>query len=64
LLSDRELEVFRYIGQGLRPKDIAEAMGLSVRTVESYRVHIREKFNLKTAGELSKVAIEWCKESR
>ncbi len=41
---------------------ICEVLGLSVRTVESFRVHIQEKLTLKTAGKLSKVAIEWTQE--
>lgn len=59
LLSDRELEVFQHIGRGMRPKEIAEAMGIGVRTVETYRAHIKEKLHLDSAGDLARAAIEF-----
>jgi DNA-binding NarL/FixJ family response regulator len=58
-LSDREFEVFRLVGQGLRPRQIAEQLNLSVPTVESYRTKIRAKLKLKSAAELSQFAIQW-----
>jgi DNA-binding NarL/FixJ family response regulator len=56
-LSDRELEVFGLIGQGKGTRQIAEHLGLSIKTVESHRAHIREKLNLKDANELVHMAI-------
>jgi len=58
-LSDRELEVFRLIGDGLGTREIAEALQLSIKTVESYQAHIKEKLSLPTARALVQRAIEW-----
>ena len=58
-LSDRELEVFRLIGQGHGTRRIAEELRLSVKTVESYREHIKEKLTLSDASELMQHAIQW-----
>ena len=58
-LTDRELEVFRLIGQGQGTRQIAEALHLSVRTVEAYREYIKEKLNLKNATELVQHAFHW-----
>lgn len=58
-LSDRELEVFRLIGQGHGTRRIAEELRLSVKTVESYREHIKEKMTLNDASELVQHAIQW-----
>jgi DNA-binding CsgD family transcriptional regulator len=59
ILSDRELEIFRLIGQGYRPSKIALSMHLSVKTVETYRARIKEKLNLADADELLRYAIQW-----
>jgi len=58
-LSDRELEIFRLIGQGYKPSKIAQSMHLSVKTVETYRARIKEKLNLADADELLRYAIRW-----
>jgi DNA-binding NarL/FixJ family response regulator len=58
-LSDRELEVFQLIGQGLGTRQIAERLHLSIKTIESYRAHIKDKLNLRTAMELVHHAIQW-----
>ena len=58
-LSDRELEVFRLIGEGVRTSEIAERLHLSVKTVETYRDRIREKLKLKDGLELARYAIKW-----
>jgi len=58
-LSDRELEVFQLIGKGHRTRQIAERLHLSVKTVETYRSHIKEKLNLADATELLQHAIQW-----
>ncbi|MGA7398732.1 MAG: response regulator transcription factor [Candidatus Sulfotelmatobacter sp.] len=58
-LTDRELEVFRLIGEGHGTRQIAEALHLSVKTVESYQAHIKEKLSLRSARELVQHAIEW-----
>jgi DNA-binding NarL/FixJ family response regulator len=63
-LSDRELEVFRLIGAGRSTRQIAEILHLSVKTVESYQAHIKEKLELRDAHELQYYAIEWAVSER
>ena len=58
-LSDRELEVFRLIGQGLTTSQIARGLHRSIHTVESHRRKIKDKLTLKTAGELNRAAVQW-----
>jgi DNA-binding NarL/FixJ family response regulator len=58
-LSDRELEVFRLIGEGHGTRQVAEELHLSVKTIETYRAHIKEKLGLRDANELFRSAIEW-----
>lgn len=58
-LTDRELEVFRLIGEGRATRQIAEDLHLSVKTIESYQAHIKEKLALHSARELVQHAIEW-----
>jgi DNA-binding NarL/FixJ family response regulator len=58
-LTDRELEVFRLIGEGQGTRQIAEVLHLSVKTVESYQAHIKEKLCLRSARELVQHAVQW-----
>jgi len=58
-LSDRELEVFRLVGEGHGTRQIAEELHLSVKTVETYQAHIKEKLSLRNSRELVQHAIEW-----
>jgi DNA-binding NarL/FixJ family response regulator len=58
-LSDRELEVFRLIGEGHGTRQIAQELHISVKTVESYQAHIKDKLSLKNARELMQRAIQW-----
>lgn len=58
-LSDRELEVYSLIGQGLKTREIAGKLNLSVKTIETYREHIKEKLGLRNATELVQSAIKW-----
>ena len=58
-LSDRELEVFRLIGEGHGTRQIAEELHLSIKTVESYQAHIKEILSLRSARELMQHAIQW-----
>jgi DNA-binding NarL/FixJ family response regulator len=57
-LSDRELQIFRLIGQGRSVKDIAEELFLSPKTVETHKEHIKQKLNLDTSNDLLRYAIE------
>ena len=62
-LSNRQLEVFRLIGQGLSASRIAERLHRSSHTVEAHRQAIKRKLNLKTAGELNCAAAQWMLEN-
>ena len=58
-LSDRELEVFRMLGQGKAVRVIAEEMNVTIPTINSFRNRIKEKLNLKTSTEVMLRAIQW-----
>ncbi|MBE5316628.1 MAG: helix-turn-helix transcriptional regulator [Xanthomonadales bacterium] len=58
-LSGRELEVFRRLGTGAPPREIAAALGLSVKTVEHYRARIKQKLGLRDSRELLEFAVLW-----
>ncbi|MCX8091199.1 MAG: response regulator transcription factor [Verrucomicrobiae bacterium] len=58
-LSPRELKVFALIGQGFSSPQIAHALGLDRRTVETYRARIKAKLNLRSGDELLQQAIAW-----
>jgi DNA-binding NarL/FixJ family response regulator len=58
-LSDRELEVFCLIGEGRGTREIAEELHLSIKTVETYQAHIKEKLSLHSGRELIQHAIQW-----
>lgn len=58
-LSDRELAVFEQIGKGRGTVEIAEAMNLSVKTIETYRARIKDKLKIRTAPELVREAVQW-----
>jgi DNA-binding NarL/FixJ family response regulator len=58
-LSDRELEVLQLSGQGQTPREIATQLGISVKTVETHRMRVREKLNLGSSAELMRFAIAW-----
>lgn len=59
ILSDRELEVFLLIGGGHGTRQIANRLHLSVKTIETYRAHIKEKLSLDNATTLLQYAIQW-----
>lgn len=59
VLSDRELEIFEWVGRGFKSGEIAEKLFISNKTVESYRGRIKEKLNLHSSSELVKHAIQW-----
>ena len=60
-LSDRELEVFKLIGLGLKPHQIAEKLFLSVKTIETYYSRLKQKLQLENALQLRQKAIQWQK---
>ena len=58
-LSDRELEVFRKLGQGRNIEQIAREMDLGRKTIETYRRRAKEKFGLDSVSQLRRCAVEW-----
>jgi DNA-binding NarL/FixJ family response regulator len=58
-LSDRELEIFRLLGQGRTTAQIAEDLHLSLKTVQAYCARAKEKFGVGSLGELLRAAIRW-----
>lgn len=58
-LTDRELEVYRLIGEGNASREIAAILGVSIRTVDAHRTHIKDKLDLRGSAELSYHAIRW-----
>jgi DNA-binding NarL/FixJ family response regulator len=58
-LSDRELEVFCLVGEGRATREIANQLRLSVKTIETYQAHIKEKLVLRSGRELIQQAIQW-----
>jgi len=59
LLSDRELEIFELIGEGLTTEEIADRLNISIKTVETYKSKIKDKLNLNNFTQLIKSAVEW-----
>lgn len=58
-LSPREREIMAFIAEGKSSKQIAQLLGISPRTVDAHRSHIREKLGLADGGELTRHAIRW-----
>ncbi|HEY1892116.1 MAG TPA: response regulator transcription factor [Steroidobacteraceae bacterium] len=58
-LSDRELEVFEKLGQGIGTRQIAEDFSVSIKTVQAYCARIKEKLNVGSATELLREAVRW-----
>ena len=58
-LSDRELEVYERFGAGQTTREIADALGISVKTVETHRDHIRRKLGMRNSAELMRHAVRW-----
>jgi DNA-binding NarL/FixJ family response regulator len=63
-LTDREIEVFQLIGEGLSISEIGHRLHLSVKTIGTYRERIKEKLNLKNATELLRHALNWVEKER
>jgi DNA-binding NarL/FixJ family response regulator len=58
-LSDRELEVFKLIGQGYEINEIAKTLNVNHKTIHTYSTRIREKLKLNTSAELLREALRW-----
>jgi len=61
-LTDRELEVFSLLGQGKGTREVAERLCVSVKTIETYRLRIKEKLHIDTNSELLQHAFQWVNE--
>ena len=61
-LSDRELEVFRLLGEGKMTRQIAEELNVSIATINSFRNRIKEKLDFKNSAEMVLNAIQWTRE--
>ena len=61
-LSNRELQVFELIGQGVATGQMAEQLNLSAKTIETHQAHIKKKLGLGSAHELTQRAIRWVME--
>ena len=59
LLSARELEVFKLIGQGYETREIATALSVNIKTIQTYCTRIKEKLNLISGAELLREAMRW-----
>ena len=64
LLSDREMEVFRRLGEGQGTRKIATEMGLSMKTVQAYSARIKDKLSLANVSELVREAVRWTEASQ
>jgi DNA-binding NarL/FixJ family response regulator len=62
-LSNREVEVFEMIGQGMTTRGIANKLGISPKTVEAHRENVKAKLELKNSGELNRHAVLWMLEN-
>lgn len=58
-LSDRELQVLQAVGRGASTKEIADDLNLSIKTIETYKSHLKQKLSLKNSTELMQYAVEW-----
>ena len=63
-LSDRELQVFRLIGEGRTTRQIAATLARSVKTIESHLEHLKNKLALGSAAELAQRATQWVESGR
>lgn len=58
-LSERERQVFELLGEGRSTREIAETLGLSVKTIETYREKVKTKLNVGNGAELVRRAVQW-----
>ena len=59
MLTDREFEVFQLMGQGLSTREIGQRLHISSKTVDTHRLNIKDKLDLKTLPELMRHAVRW-----
>lgn len=58
-LSDREMEVFRMLGQGKGTREIAQEMNVAIPTISSFKNRIKEKLRFKNSTEMILYALQW-----
>jgi DNA-binding NarL/FixJ family response regulator len=58
-LSDRELQVFQLLGQGIETRRVAQRLNVSIKTVQAYCARIKDKLQLSNASELLREAVRW-----
>jgi len=58
-LTDREMEVFGLLGEGLSTREIAGRLNISAKTIETYRAHIKEKLGLRNGAEILRAALDF-----
>lgn len=63
-LSEREAEVLRLIGDGYGTREVAEKLGLSIKTIDTYREHLKLKLNLPDGERLVQFAVQWAGSQR
>lgn len=59
VLSDRQLQIFTLIGKGLGTVEIADKLGLSIKTIDTHKENMKNKLHCESSAELRKMAIEW-----
>ena len=64
LLSDRELDVFRRLGEGHPTRRIAEELNVSQKTVQAYCARIKIKLGLADSSQLARAAVRWSEQQR
>ena len=62
-LSNRELEIFSFIGRGVSVSELASELNISVKTIETHQMRMKEKLALHSAAELRQKAREWLAKS-
>src|SRR5205085_6455320 len=62
-LSDRELEIFSFIGRGLSASELANELNVSIKTIETHQMRMKEKLGVHSAAELRQKAREWLAKS-
>lgn len=62
--SERELQVFEMIGHGMTTQQIAKKLGLSPKTIDTYREHLKQKLKISNSAELVRHAVQWVLENR
>ena len=58
-LSDRELELAEHVARGMGPTEIADKMGISIKTVETHKAHMKKKLGIATGAQLTRYCVQW-----